>query len=146
MTKAIPLVLSVVVPLYNEEAALPSFHTSLLKVLETISVSYEILYCDDGSIDRTPRLLADLAAHHPELRILRLSRNFGKEMATTAGIRAARGEAVMMIDADGQHPVELVPQFVERWRAGSKVVVGVRTQNQQAGLIKRAGSTLFYKV
>lgn len=138
---------SIVVPLFNEEAALPSFHSALLAVLEgdQFGLSYEILYCDDGSIDRTLEQLQSIAKHNRHVRIIRLSRNFGKEMSTTAGIRRARGQAVITLDADGQHPVELIPQFIARWQAGSKVVVGVRTANQNEGFVKRLGSHLFYK-
>ncbi|HEX7962966.1 MAG TPA: glycosyltransferase, partial [Candidatus Saccharimonadales bacterium] len=76
--------------------------------------------------------------------VLSLSRNFGKETATTAGIHEARGQAILMLDADGQHPVELIPEFLARWRAGSKVVVGVRTANTNEGFAKHYGSRLFY--
>ncbi len=144
MTRVHPPLLSIVVPVYNERAGIVSFHDSLQGVLRQLPMDFEIIYCDDGSIDGSTSLLHELAEKHPEVRVLRLSRNFGKELATTAGIHAASGDAVMTLDADGQHPVELIPQFVAKWQQGAKVVIGVRTDKRRAGLIKRAGSKLFH--
>lgn len=136
---------SFVVPLYNEGAGLQLFHESLMTVIEQhIKDSYEIVYCNDGSTDTTLSKLKTLADHTPAVRIVSLSRNFGKESAITAGIGEARGQAIMTLDADGQHPVELIPDFIALWKTGSKVVTGIRTANQQEGLVKRLGSKLFY--
>ncbi len=137
--------LSVIVPVYNERQGIETFHQSLLGEIVKLGVSYEILYSDDGSSDGTNKILHDIA-RDDHVRVLALSRNFGKEIALTAGIHAARGDVLLMIDGDGQHPVELIPSFLERWRAGSKVIVGVRTQNSKEGLVKRWGSKLFYKL
>jgi dolichol-phosphate mannosyltransferase len=114
-------------------------------VVAGLDVSYEIIYADDGSTDGTNKEL-HAVARDDHVRIVALSRNFGKEVALTAGIHAARGEALLMIDGDGQHPVELIPEFLKRWRAGAKVIVGVRTQNAKEGSVKRLGSKLFYKI
>ncbi len=146
-TKAHDNLLSVVVPLYNERAGLAAFHESLVKVLNQVAPqSYEIIYCDDGSTDGTGTLVADWHKQDERVKLLTLSRNFGKEIATSAGIHAAQAQAIIMIDGDGQHPVELIPEFVAKWQAGSKVVIGIRTSNQKEGLIKRWGSKLFYRV
>ncbi len=107
---------------------------------------FEIIYCDDGSTDQTPLRLQAIAATDKAVRVLSLSRNFGKEIATTAGIHAAHGVATVTLDADGQHPVELIPRFIEQWQAGSRVVIGLRTANQREGLIKRLGSRAFYNL
>ncbi len=144
MTRVHTPLLSVVVPVYNERAGIVSFHDSLQGVLRQLPMDSEVIYCDDGSTDGSTSLLHELAEKHPAVRVLRLSRNFGKELATTAGIHAATGDAVMTLDADGQHPVELIPQFVAKWQQGAKVVIGVRTDKRRAGLIKRAGSKLFH--
>lgn len=141
----VPLV-SVVVPVYNEEKALKLFHESLLQVLRQTAVEYEVVYCDDGSTDGSPALLREWANTDKRVRLLRLSRNFGKEIATTAGIHAAHGEAIITLDADGQHPVELIPEFLRRWQNGDKVVIGVRTRNHHEGTVKRYGSKLFYRL
>ncbi len=144
--KASPL-LSLVVPLYNEQAGLAAFHAALTKQLQTLpAYHFEIIYCDDGSTDETLSRLQKLAKTNKRIRLISLSRNFGKEIATAAGIQLARGEAIITLDADGQHPIELLPKFIKRWQAGSKVVIGLRLANRQEGLIKRWGSRLFYKL
>src|SRR3954471_21416562 len=112
-------VLSVIVPLYNEASALPHFYAALQPVLESLKISYEILFVNDGSTDSSARILADLVYHDKAVRVISFTRNFGKEMATTAGIHNAYGQAILMIDADGQHPVEAIPAFVDQWRAGA---------------------------
>ena len=145
MSKAEAPVLSVVVPLYNESGGLMHFHESLVNVLNDSGKNYEIIYCDDGSRDNTVELVKALCAHDKRIHLLALTRNFGKEINTTAGITAAKGDAIMTIDADGQHPVELIPKFIAKWQAGSLVVIGRRT-NRQASFTKKLGSKLFYGV
>lgn len=146
MSRSHPYLLSVVVPVYNEADGLPAFHESLVRQLkQTTDKPYEIIYCNDGSTDRTAEGISKLRADNTNVKLISFSRNFGKEIATTAGIHAATGEAIITIDGDGQHPVELIPQFVERWQAGGKVVVGIwKRKNRQTGLAKRLGSRFFY--
>jgi glycosyltransferase involved in cell wall biosynthesis len=144
MTKSEPLI-SIVIPLYNESANLVALHTSLFKATEQLhDYRFELIFVNDGSTDRSAEVLAELHQQDGAIRIISLSRNFGKEIATTAGIHQAKGKAIITLDADGQHPVELIPQFVAQWQAGAKVVIGVRTANQKEGLVKRYGSKLFY--
>jgi glycosyltransferase involved in cell wall biosynthesis len=145
MTKVADCVLSVVVPLYNEEASIDVFHKSLIKILDKTADSYEVIYCDDGSSDRTSSLVKAYCATNPNLKLIKLSRNFGKESALSAGISTASGQAVIMIDGDGQHPVELIPKFVESWRDGNKVVIGIRAHSAGAQA-KNFGSWVFYKL
>jgi len=136
---------SVVVPVFNEGQGVRHFHDSLVAIMDSVAKdTYEIVYCNDGSTDSTLSVLRELAKSTHAVRIISLSRNFGKETATTAGIHESRGQAIIMLDADGQHPVELIPTFIARWRAGSKVVVGIRTDNTREGTVKRYGSKLFY--
>ena len=145
MAKANKPLLSVVVPLFNESAGLQAFHGSLLAVLQSLQdTGYEIVYCDDGSVDETLNLVHELCKTDTHVRLVRLSRNFGKEIATTAGIHEAKGDAIITIDADGQHPVELIPEFVKEWQVGSKVAIGLRQDDRQAAISKRLGSRLFY--
>jgi glycosyltransferase involved in cell wall biosynthesis len=108
-----------------------------------LSVAHEIIFVNDGSTDRSSAIIADIVKSDTSVRELRLTRNFGKEVATTAGIHAASGDAIIMLDADGQHPVDRIPEFVQRWQAGAQVVVGRRT-NRRASTLKRLGSKLFY--
>ena len=147
MTTTKHIVLSVVLPVYNEAASLPALHNELTHVLSNnVKQPYEIIYCDDGSNDDTLNVLRQLASQDKAVKVLRLARNFGKEIATTAGLQQATGEAILTLDADGQHPLDLIPEFYARWRAGSKVVVGLRTANDSEGWVKRAGSRWFYRL
>ncbi|MBI2588813.1 glycosyltransferase family 2 protein [Candidatus Saccharibacteria bacterium] len=139
--------LSVVVPVYNESAGLLEFHKSLLKQIEKVAKNgYEIIYCDDGSSDETAKIVRELHKDNPKIKLIRLSRNFGKESALSAGIHAATGDAILMIDGDGQYPVELIPDFIAKWQTGSDVVVGIRSSNKGEGWFKKIGSHYFYKL
>lgn len=145
MTKAETCLISVVVPVYNEAAGLELLHDKLVEVAERVSRdSYELIYCDDGSRDGTSTLVQDWAKINKNVKLIKLSRNFGKENALSAGIAQAVGEAIVTIDGDGQHPVEIIPKFVEAWQKGAQVVVGVRASNSNEGWFKRLGSTIFY--
>ncbi len=147
MTTSKTPLLSVVVPLYNESAVLMQFHNLLVGALHAAGYTdYEIIYCDDGSLDASVEIVHKLHAESARVKLVALSRNFGKEIATTAGIMQARGQALITIDADGQHPVDLIPEFITRWQQGSKVVVGIRTANRKEGMLKRYGSKLFYRL
>jgi glycosyltransferase involved in cell wall biosynthesis len=136
-------VLSVVVPLYNEAAGLKQFYDSLTGVLKGLDLPYELILVNDGSTDASAELVADIAKSDHRVRTAGFSRNFGKELATTAGLHLARGQAIIVLDADGQHPVEAIPDFIIAWRQGAKVVVGRRT-SRHATPYKRVGSWLFY--
>lgn len=146
MNQAEKLLLSIVVPVYNEGTGLSQFHESLTHAVGELTERYEIVYCDDGSTDNTVEQLQHYAHTDPRVRLVVLSRNFGKENALAAGIAAARGQAVLMIDGDGQHPVERIADFVEAWKQGAQVVIGVRTDNSGEGNFKRIGSKYFYKL
>jgi dolichol-phosphate mannosyltransferase len=135
--------LSVIVPVYNEEKNLIWHHKLLSKHLRGLKISYELIYVNDGSSDSSLELLRKVSAKDSNARFLSFSRNFGKEQATSAGLHAALGDAAVMIDADGQHPIEVVDKFLEEWRSGAKVVVGIRTANHNEGFVKRYGSKLF---
>jgi polyisoprenyl-phosphate glycosyltransferase len=139
--------LSVVVPVRNESSGLQQFHEQLIDIVEqSAKDSYEVLYCDDGSTDGTSELIRKFHASNPRVKLIKLSRNFGKENALSAGIETAGGQAILMLDGDGQHPVELIPRFIDAWKSGAQVVVGVRISNADEGWFKRLGSRLFYKV
>ena len=132
-------------PLYNEAASLQEVHDALVVSLhEAVDDDYEIVYCDDGSTDETPQLLKKLHQANSRVKVIRLSRNFGKENALSAGLQQASGQAIMMIDGDGQHPVELIPRFVEAWKAGAQVVIGIRTDSEGLKLLKKLRSRVFY--
>jgi glycosyltransferase involved in cell wall biosynthesis len=145
MVKSNNQLISFVVPVYNEAAGLAVFHKSLVDVIKkSLKNNYEIIYCEDGSTDKTAELINKWHAGNKRVKLIKLSRNFGKELATTAGLHAAAGQAIITLDADGQHPVSLIPKFLDRWQKGNKVVIGIRTENKNEGIIKRWGSKFFY--
>jgi dolichol-phosphate mannosyltransferase len=136
--------LTVVVPVYNEEAALPTFHTELRTVLEGLRLPYTILYVDDGSSDATPRQLDDLAESDPRVRALHLCRNFGHQAALTAGLDHAEGDVVITLDGDGQHPPELIPEMLRLNAAGYEIVQTQRLDTARTSAFKRWTAGLFY--
>ena len=140
-----PLRLSCVVPAHNEEANLARFVHALAQALGAITPEFEIIVVNDGSRDATHEVALALARELP-LRYLALSRNFGKEAALSAGIDHARGNAVLLIDADFQHPLALLPQMHELWLAGYDMVYGVIADRGAESRPKRVGTGLFYRV
>ncbi|HEY1393455.1 MAG TPA: glycosyltransferase family 2 protein [Methylibium sp.] len=135
--------ISAVVPAYNEARNLPSLLDALSTQLAAMSPQWEIVVVDDGSRDETP-LVMQQWAQRSGIVYLRLSRNFGKETALSAGIDAAQGDVVCLLDADGQHPPAMLPEMLARWRDGVDMVYTVREDRADEGLIKRWGSHLFY--
>jgi glycosyltransferase involved in cell wall biosynthesis len=139
-------VLSVVVPAFNEEAVLPEFHRRTSAVLRELGVLSEIIYVDDGSSDGTMAAMRTLHECDPNVVVVCLSRNFGKEAAMTAGFEQARGEAIVVIDADLQDPPELIGTMIERWHAGYDVVYARRVRRRGDTVLKRLTAHYFYRV
>ena len=129
--------LSLVVPMYNEEEALDGFFNRLQRVLSTVTPSYEIICVNDGSRDLTFARLRQVAERDDRIKIVNLSRNFGKEIALSAGLDHATGDAVIPIDADLQDPPEVIPLMVAKWRAGAKLVLAKRRDRSSDGWLKR---------
>lgn len=141
------MLLSVVVPAYNEEAVLPEFHKRLKAVLVGLPCAHEILYVNDGSRDRTLTLLEELHAEDPAVGVINFSRNFGKEAAMTAGFDMATGDAIVVIDADLQDPPELIAEMLRIHREeGIDVVYATRKSRAGETWLKRATSSAFYWV
>lgn len=138
--------ISIVVPVYNEEAGLHAFWARLGPALASVATRAEVIFVDDGSSDGTLAQLVSLRHLDPRVRIVSLSRNFGKEIALTAGLDHAEGEAVIPIDADLQHPPELISELVARWRDGSDIVIALRRDRATDGLLRRSASSLFHLV
>ena len=138
--------ISAVVSVYNEEAALPLFYEACRKVLEDLEPEYEILFVNDGSRDRSPEILRELAAADPRVKMLSFSRNFGHEAAMIAGVDYASGDLVICMDADLQHPVTCIPQILECAREGYDVINMVRRSNHDAGPVKNVTSAAFYRL
>ena len=136
---------SFVLPAFNEAANLPPLAARLCHAGEQLGGSFEIVWVNDGSTDDTEGVLAELSARDARIRPLHLARNFGHMAALTAGLEAARAYgAVICLDSDGQHPPELIPELVRRWRDGADIVQTVRLESAGAGPVKRATSRLFY--
>lgn len=138
--------LSCIIPCLNEQDNLNALLPELLAMLRAQGCAYEILVVDDGSTDATPEAMRHWTTLHPEIVYLRLSRNFGKESALTAGLEVARGQVVVCLDADMQHPPSLVPSMLDRWRAGVQMVYAVRATREDETLFKRIGTRIFYKL
>ena len=136
---------SIVVPAYNEAASILAFHARLAHVMAPLG-NWEVIYVNDGSGDDTLLRLQSLRRQDPRLALLNLSRNFGKEVAVTAGLDHARGDAVIIIDADLQDPPELIPQLIAGWREGYDVVYAQRRARHGDSAMKRATADLFYRL
>lgn len=140
--------IAIIIPAYNEEKNIVPVYDALKKVFAPLADSYrfEIVFVNDGSTDNTSGEIEKLSQRDPIVKYIDFSRNFGKELATTAGINNCLADACIMLDADMQHPVELIPEFITRWEAGNDVVIGVRKENKSDGWIKKIGSKIFYKI
>ena len=143
-------VLSLVLPIFNEEAIIPELdrrlRTFLADVGSGVGEAWEVIFVNDGSKDRSLALLKELAAAEPRYKVLSLSRNFGHQMAITAGLDRASGEAVVVMDADLQDPPEVVRQMVARWREGFDVVFGVRSRRHGETVFKKLTAAIFYRL
>ena len=138
--------LCVVVPAYNESESLLAFHARLAAVFDALDLACQVLYVDDGSRDDTYAVMCALRAQDARVATLKLSRNFGKELALTAGLDAADADAVVVIDADLQDPPELIPAFVQHWREGYDVVYGTRSTRAGETHLKKFTSAAFYRI
>lgn len=139
--------LTVLVPVYNEEAVIGEFYRRTVDVCETLEgTRFELLFVDDGSSDRSIELLHDLIQDDPRVSLLRLSRNFGKEAALTAGLDHVDSDAVIIIDADLQDPPELIPDMLKLWRQGYDTVYGQRTERHGESFTKKVTASAFYRL
>lgn len=141
--------LSLVIPVFNEEQNLTPLIERLRAALDALAapvLEHEIVFVDDGSADATAARIVEAARGDPRIRLVRLSRNFGHQAALVAGLEAARGAAVITLDGDLQHPPELIPELVARWRAGCEIVQAVRRVPADEQAAKRVGSRVFYRI
>lgn len=138
--------LSIVAPVLNEEDAIGPFLERLGQVLPEATDSYEVIFVDDGSSDRTAAVIAERRAADPRVKLLRLSRNYGKEVALTAGLDCAVGAAAIPMDVDMQDPPELIPEMVAKWRAGADIVLARRISRSEDTLFKRFTAAGFYRL
>jgi len=141
-----PALISIVIPLFNEAASVDALMARLFQVLAREGLTAEIICVDDGSTDQTWDKLVLARARHGNLTLVSLSRNFGKEIAITAGLDMAEGNAVVIMDADLQHPPEIIPDFLVQWRNGYDIVYGVRRDRTEDGALRRYLTRSFYRV
>lgn len=141
-----PYLLSVVVPAYNEAAVLLSLHRRLVNVLHGLPISYEIIFVDDGSTDETADLVKQLRKSDASIGLVKLSRNFGKELALTAGLQSANGDCVVIIDADLQDPPDLIPAMFTAWLEGADVVNMRRRRRAGETWFKKLSAHAFYRI
>lgn len=137
--------LSIIVPMYNEELNIDRFFETLLPVLSRLDLEYEIICINDGSKDRTLEMLLDYRKNNPRIKIISFSRNFGKELALTAGLHRFHGKAIIPIDADLQHPPEFIEELIAKWREGYDVVYAVKKIRLGESSFKRFTANLFYR-
>jgi len=138
---------SIIAPIYNEQGNIPLFYLAIATELaKQINFDFEIIFVDDGSTDDSFGEIEKLVKQDTRVKYLQFSRNFGKEAALSAGLHSCAGDCAIMIDADLQHPPELISEFIAQWEKGVEVVVGVRESTCESDLIKKAGSWLFYKI
>jgi glycosyltransferase involved in cell wall biosynthesis len=138
--------LSIIIPVYNEGANIGPLCARIAPVLDRVTERWEIVFVDDGSADDTLERVRTESARDPRIGAVSFSRNFGKEIALAAGLDHARGEAVVIMDADLQHPPEMIEAFVERWRQGYVMVYGQRTDRSTETRLKRTSARLFYRL
>lgn len=136
--------ISCVIPVYNEESVISDFITALNKALIKLNYAYEIVIIDDGSQDNTGAIIQQFKTKIP-VRYVRFSRNFGKEKALSAGLDYARGDAVILLDSDFQHPLELIPEFIKKWEEGHDMVYAVRQSRADESWLKRTCARTFYQ-
>lgn len=144
--KRSPPMISIVTPVYNEEDNVIFFHDAVTRVMEETGMAYELIYVDDGSHDRTNELICGLAEKDPHVRALTFARNFGHQIAITCGMDFARGDAVITMDGDMQHPPALIPTLIGKWKEGYDIVQTVRTATEDAGPIKKITSAGYYTI
>ncbi len=136
---------SVVVPIYNEELVIEALHSRLLQVLQPTGESFEIIFINDGSKDRSEEMLDSISRSDARFKAVHFSRNFGHQAAVTAGLHAVSGQCAVVIDADLQDPPELILEMLARWREGFEVVYAQRSARQGEGIVKRATAYIFYR-
>lgn len=146
MTDTNPVTLSIVVPIFNEEAVIPEFYRRITAVMESIAVDWELICVNDGSRDRSAEILLELHQADPRVKLINFSRNFGQMIALTAGLDYAQGEAVAVIDVDLQDPPELIAEMLEKWREGYEVVYAVRAHRAGESSFKLWTANAFYRL
>ena len=138
--------LSIVLPSYNEEGNIKNTAEVLSSLLKKNNIEYELVFVDDGSVDRTYELINEVAAKDPNVKGISFSRNFGKEASIFAGLSVTTGDAVIVMDCDLQHPAEIIPEMYSLWQQGYEVVEGIKSSRGKEGLFHKMAAGIFYSV
>jgi glycosyltransferase involved in cell wall biosynthesis len=136
--------ISIVVPVFNEEESLPELYRRIIAVMNHIHISFELIFVDDGSTDRSLEIMLEISEKDKSVKVIQLSRNFGHQSAIIAGVEYARGTAVITMDGDLQHPPEVIERLIEKWQEGYEVVYTCRDETDDVSLFKRITSRCFY--
>jgi polyisoprenyl-phosphate glycosyltransferase len=139
-------VYSIVAPVYNEQELLPEFYQRVKNTMDQLNEPWELVLINDGCRDRSPEIMRELNAQDPRVKVINFSRNFGHQLAITAGIDYAAGKAVVVIDSDLQDPPEVIPNLIAEWKTGSQVVFAVRTEREGETAFKKATASAFYRI
>lgn len=140
------IVCSIIIPMYNEEEVITETYHRLKKVMNAIGENYELIFVNDGSKDKSASIISELSKTDETIRLIDFSRNFGHQIAVTAGLDYAAGQAVVIIDADLQDPPEVIPQMLEKWRQGYEVVYGRRIKRHGETIFKKTTAYAFYRI
>jgi dolichol-phosphate mannosyltransferase len=139
------VMISIVIPIYNEQESIPELHTRLVKVLEEIDREYEVIFVNDGSVDGSLSILRDIHEKNHRFKSISFTRNFGHQTAISAGLMFAKGNAIIIMDGDLQDPPEMLPKFIDEWEKGNKVVYAIRT-NRKESFFMRGAYFVFYRL
>ena len=138
--------ISIVIPIYNEAPNVGPLYETIKAIIKKLPQKFELIFVDDGSSDDSVKNLRSVTRRDKNAKIVELARNFGKEIAVTAGLHTAKGDAAIIMDADLQHPPELLPEFLEEWKRGADIVVGVKQYGSSESWFKKFSSSTFYKL
>ena len=138
--------LSIVVPVFNEQENIHEFYRRVTEVMAPLSYDYELLFIDDGSRDQSAAMIRELADKDPHVEGYLFSRNYGHQLALTCGLEHAKGDAVISMDGDLQHPPEMIPELISLWESGYEIVQTVRKATEDATFFKNITSSLYYKL
>jgi len=137
---------SIIIPAFNEEENISTLYSVLSKIFEDIKEEMELIFVDDGSNDNTVLEIKALHQKDDRIKLIQFSKNFGKEIAISAGIMHCSGDCAMVFDADLQYPAEEIPNFINAWKAGYEIVIGIRDKKKTSNIIEKTGSVLFYQI
>ena len=140
------MLISIIIPVFNEEKNIRTIFKEVKNTLAPLSFIYEIIFVNDGSTDSSSFIIDEIIKQDDKVKVIEFTRNFGKETALSAGLNYCKGDAAIMMDADLQHPADLIPQFISKWKSGALLVIGIRKSSYRNGILNKLTSWLYYKI